>query len=399
MGLLLGEDSFVSQALSFLWSGWFLWLPASLVFAAFELWEIYIKTLFVSNMEWVLLEVKVPRTVMKSPRAMEMIFNAVHNTREGNLFEKHWLGFVKVWLSFEIMSSGGAVRFFVRTPKWFKNLVEAQIYAHYSDVEISEADDYTKLLPLDLPNDEWRVWGAEFALTKEDAFPIRTYVDFKLEDMKEEMEKADPMSSLLEFMGSARNGEHVWMQLIIRAAGDAWVEEGVKLRDKVLGRDKPAKEGTFTKAMALSPGEREILTALERNMEKQGFDVGLRMMYMARKDIFSRVNIASITGVLKQYNTKNLNGFKPGKTTSALWPWELIASYKAWKEYKNQKTMIKAYRERGYFYPPFKSKSKPMVLTAEELATIYHYPGMTVSTPTFARSETKKGMPPPNLPM
>jgi hypothetical protein len=392
-------NDLTSQVLSFVWASWFVWVPLVLFFMFWEIWILYIRILHVSGLAWVLLEVRVPRTQMKSPRAMEMVFNALHRTKEGNPFEKYWQGFVKQWFSFEIASAGGDVRFFVRTPAGLRRLVEAQIYAQYPDTEIIEVDDYTKALPLDMPNTEYNLWGAEFGATKEDAYPIRTYVDFNLEDMKEEMEKSDPMSSLLEFMGSIHRGEYVWAQFNIRAADDKWVKEGAKLRDKMLGRDKPAVDGIMPKAMALSTGERDLMAALERNMEKLGFDSGIRMMYIARRDVFSPVNIASITGVLKQYNTKNLNGFKPVKTVSVDWPFDMITPYKMRKEFENQKKMLRAYRERGYFYPPFSKDRKSMVLTSEELATIYHYPGMTVSTPTFARTDTKKGAPPTNLPI
>jgi hypothetical protein len=39
------------------------------------------------------------------------------------------------------------------------------------------------------------------------------------------------------------------------------------------------------------------------------------------------------------------------------------------------------------------------VLNTEELATIYHFPGMVAAAPTIERIEAKKVEPPPNLPM
>jgi hypothetical protein len=59
--------------------------------------------------------------------------------------------------------------------------------------------------------------------------------------------------------------------------------------------------------------------------------------------------------------------------------------------------MLRAYVDRGYFYPPYYGKY--YVLTAEELATIYHFPGRVSTTPTFKRIESKKSEPPVNLPL
>jgi len=386
--LSIFSNNFIFQILNLVKDIWFIWLPIVLFFIFWEFWLHYIRLYYVTNISWVLLEVRIPRDVFKSPRAMELIFNALHNTYEGARLEKYWKGFVKGWISFEMASNGGRLRFFVRAPKMMKNLVEAQIYAQYPEIEILEVDDYTKALPENIPNDDWKLWGVEFGLTKEDAYPIRTYVDFKLEDVKEEEEKIDPMSSLLEFMSSAKEGEHIWVQILIRAAGNEWVKEGEKLKEKIMEKRK-GKEGA--PPSPLSPGEQDALKALERNMGKLGFDTGTRIMYLARRDIFHFVNIASIIGVMKQYNTQNLNGFKPQLSTAGgFW-------FKKKREYFKQRHMIRAYRRRGYFYPPF--KRTPFVLTSEELATIYHYPGRVIGAPSFERIETKRSAPPSNLPI
>ncbi|MEK7647135.1 MAG: hypothetical protein AAB378_02010 [Patescibacteria group bacterium] len=357
---------------------------------------LYVNLHYVMHIPWVLLEVKIPRNILKSPRAMELVFNTLHSAYEGSRMDKYWKGFVKGVFSFEIASTGGSLRFFVRTPKAMRNLIEAQIYAQYPEVEIVEADDYTKSIPEDVPNVDWNLWGVEFGQTKEDAFPIKTYVDFKLEDVKEEMEKIDPMSSMLEFMASVKEGESVWFQLLIRAADDRWIKEGMKLKEAILAK-KRGKPGEHPQP--LSPGDTDVLKSLERNMTKLGFEAGIRAMYLARRDVFNPVNIASIMGVMKQYNTQNLNGFKSQANTSGgFW-------FKSSREYRKQRMMINAYKARGYFYPPFSRglllsrDGRAGVLTTEELATIYHYPGMVVSAPTFERVERKKGMPPSNLPV
>ncbi|MCK5590431.1 MAG: hypothetical protein KAI72_00610, partial [Candidatus Pacebacteria bacterium] len=62
-----------------------------------------------------------------------------------------------------------------------------------------------------------------------------------------------------------------------------------------------------------------------------------------------------------------------------------------------KRTIFNAYKRRSYFYPPH--KRKPLVFNIEELATIYHFPGMVAETPTFGRIDSRKGEAPINLPV
>ena len=50
-----------------------------------------------------------------------------------------------------------------------------------------------------------------------------------------------------------------------------------------------------------------------------------------------------------------------------------------------------------YRYMPMRGQAS--VLSSEELATIFHFPGRTAETPTLERIESRKGEPPPNLPV
>ena len=386
---------FFNNILSIVRQLWFLWLPFVLLFLFWEFWVVYIRTRYIKELSWVLLEIKIPKEIEKSPRAMEAVFSALHATREGNLIERFWQGFLTPWFSFEITSFNGVIHFFVYAQKFFKRMVESQIYAHYPDVEIAEVDDYIFNLPPNIPNEDWQAWGAEFVLTKEDAYPIKTYMDFKLEDSKEETEKIDPINSFLEFIGSLKEGEQLWFQILIKGASDKWKETGDKLVKKLLGDKKNKKTEEAGKSglgiMALSPGEQDAIKAIERNIAKLGFETGIRFLYFARRDIFNFINVASMMGVMKQYNTLHLNGFKPKNGTGVDY------FFREKRGFRLKRRMIKAYKKRSYFYPPYKKKS--FVLNAEELATIYHFPGRVAKTPTLGRVGARKGEPPPTLPV
>jgi hypothetical protein len=374
---------------------WFLWMPLILLFLFWELWLVYIRIRYLKELSWILLEIKIPKEIEKSPRAMEAVFSAIHTTRSGNLIERFWQGFLTPWFSFEITSFNGNIHFFVYTQKFFKKMIESQIYAHYPEVEITEVDDYTKNIPLDIPNENWQMWGAEFVLEKEDVYPIKTYMDFKLEDPKEEAEKIDPLNSFLEFLGSLKKGEQVWFQILIKGAGSKWKETGDRVVKKLLEKNKEKGKKSQEQAGAgmlfLSPGEQDVVKAIERNISKLGFETGIRFVYLARRDIFNFINVATGIGVMKQYNALHLNGFKPTNTTGVDY------FFRERRGNRLKRFMIDAYRQRSYFYPPY--KKKPFIFNTEELATIYHFPGRVAKTPTLERVGSRKGEPPPTLPV
>lgn len=355
----------------------------------------YIRLHFLNSMEWILLEIKLPREIYKSPQAMEIFLNTLHQTRDGNYWEKYWKGYMRGWFSLEIASIGGNIRFFVYTTKFFRNMIEQQIYSQYPEVEISLTDDYTKNpFKGEYPSD-WNFWGAEFIKTKPAAYPIKTYVDYKLNDLAtEEEQKNDPVTSMLEFMGSIKDGEQVWFQIIIRASKneDKWKEGAAKITDEMMKRARKPEGGKIDfSAFTISPGERLVTEAVERAVSKIPYDVMIRGIYLAEKDKYDKVNQASLVSSMKQFNSLNLNGFKPSNTTTAdFW-------YQKNKFERKRIRAMNAYRLRSCFYTPYVRKT--YVMNTEELATIFHFPGSVARTPTLSRIEAKKGEPPAGLPI
>ncbi|MEK7200616.1 MAG: hypothetical protein AAB672_00590 [Patescibacteria group bacterium] len=396
------------------------WLPVIFLTLLFNAWLKYKRLKFWQKEGSVLLEIKLPREINKSPLAMEIVLGAFHQTGgETTWINKTWEGKTRSWFSLEVVSLGGQVRFFIWTKPKHRNAIEAQIYSQYPGIEIYEAEDYTKSFYYNPEKNN--VWGVEFALTEPDPFPIKTYVDYGLDrDPKEEF-KIDPMTAMIEFLGSMTAGHNVWIQILIRAHKDkirkplewkkkwekfawyekvdTWKEDAKIAKNKILEELKVAKdEGGFPRIP--SKGEADRIAALERSVSKFPFDCGIRAVYIADKDKFNPANIGGTIGTLKQYGSLNLNGFRPkGWFDDFDYPWD-----KWWnREEKIKPKLLEEYKLRRYFYSPWKGKkyhvTKPFVLNAEELATIYHFPGLVSTTPTFERIPSKKSEAPFNLPI
>lgn len=397
----------LDEVLFFFIDLWPLWLTALVVSFAWKWWMQYINRNFIENIKWVLLEIRVPKEVFKSPLAMEIaLANALSQTGGvGTWVQRYWLGNVLNWFSLEMISTEGNVRFFIRTSKNFKMIIENQIYAQYPQAEITEVEDYIVPVMASMNKEPWSLFGSHFILTKEDPYPIKTYVDYNLdqavEKLKEE-QRVDPITPVIELLGSMRPGEHMWFQIMVRAAGKRYLKPGnwFKKGDwKDEGKDiiKKLKEdfaGTAEKPKQMSETERQTITAIERSITKVGFDVGIRALYLAKKESFDPFRISAMLGAFKQYNSGYLNGFKPDKTTAFDYPWQDPTGRRV-RELKQE--MFDAYIRRSYFYQPY--ENKPFVLNSEELATIFHIPGAVSETPQLQRIESTKGEPPTNLPI
>src|SRR3989338_3371130 len=392
---------------------WWIYLPPLFFFAWLASLETYNRLKYLASLEWVLLEIRVPREVNKSPKGMEQIFAALYGIFLGPVRwqDKFFKGKVPDWFSFEMAGTGGEIHFYVRTQTKYRNLVESQIYAQYPDAELVEAEDYLSALPPFLPSDEYDLWGGEEILSKEDAYPIRTYPEFEEKGTGPDIVKRiDPVASLAETIGTLEYKEYISVQLLIRPVADDWIKKGQSVVDKLMGKKAKVQEDWMTKAVfsidallpggspvkkeekkeheQLSPGKQEVLKVVEKKFTKLGFESGIRLVYIFPKNMFHITHLAAINGAFKQFASPALNSFKLNKNTTPP-----IRGFL----YKQ-----KAYRRKAYIYRKLRDRlfvKKPIILTTEELATVYHFPDTSVKSPLLPRVEAKKGEPPARLPI
>lgn len=391
-------------SIAFMWFPY--WGPVLFGIIFWEEWLRYVRAKWRVNLKWIMLEIKVPKEIHKTPVAMEIVLNGLYQGGKGRWYNWYWKGRVRDWFSLEMVSLEGHVKFFIRTLPIYKNIIEAQLYAQYPDIEIYEVPDYTRYVDYRGKEGEWKMVGVDFKLDKADPYPIRTYVDYGLdkEGVKEEY-KTDPLTSIIEWLGSIGKGEQIWIQVLIQAAekrykkkdgtmGDWKAEAKVELEKLKKGEEKDDKDAGF-KMLMKTKGEQEVIAAIERSVGKLGFDCGARVLYLAKKDNFTASNLKAIVGTFRPFSSANLNSFTIASHTLGFDFW--------WQDYQDMRITKKrvkqfeAYKYRSWFYLPY--KFKPFVLTTEELATIYHFPGGVAQTPTFGRIPSRKSEAPVNLPI
>lgn len=407
--ITLFESPTFQKALHFFLSASWVWVPALLGTIFFQTWIRYARYNYIKEQGSLLLELKLPKDISKSPAAMEVIFGVLSQPSVGSYIDVYLKGRIRPWFSLELVSLGGYVHFYIWTQKKWKNLIEAQIYSQFPTVEIREVEDYAMQMTSDPEVNS--LWGMQLALTKADAYPIKTYIEYGLEDDPKEEFKIDPITPLLEFLGSLKPNDQVWIQILIQAhkkenlkdlrirevptwkkAAEAQIKKIIK--DETLASPE---EGKTPSMRDLSDVQKEVIKSMQRNLSKPAFETMIRAIYIAPKEDFSGGVIGSLTSSFKQFGSETLNGFRPDFTTSFDYPWQ---DFKGSRLTQRKKDIHDAYRRRSFFYPPYKHyEGKPFILTTEELATLFHFPGQVASTPTLDRTPSRKAEPPSNLPV
>ncbi|HUZ93117.1 MAG TPA: hypothetical protein VNG29_03940 [Candidatus Paceibacterota bacterium] len=399
---------------------WWLALPLLTFFIFWDFWLLYVHYKFIVSIKWVVLEIKVPKNILKTPKAMEQIFAAAHTPYSYGLrwSEKNIQGLMEYWMSFEIVGSAGEAHFYLRLPKQYRNLMESAIYAQYPEAEIAEAEDYVKQMPRILPNEKFQIHGYEQILKKPDCYPIRRYEAFE-ESVEEH--RVDSIAPLMEAISKLKDEEQIWIQILIRPTGDEWKQAGEEVVNKMLGVDEKKKREPWFAGMGVSFGEimrapfehpsteakevkrestpnfrllmltpmqKEVSEGIQEKIAKLGFETTIRFIYIDKRESFVRDNVASITGYFRQFNTQNLNMFRPDKFTMSA---AVHGFFKQTRLNWRRRMLYESYRDMRF------NHHKP-ILNIEELATIYHFPILGVESTYLEKVESRKGGPPARLP-
>lgn len=371
--------------------------------------------------EYVYLAVDVPALNEQSMKAVEQIYAHLSAVESHPTFLEKWLtGHAQETFSLELISIEGYVQFIIRTAADFRDLAESAIFSQYPDAEIVQVEDYTKEFALTrFPNEEYDLWGTAFTLAKNEAYPIRTYMNFE-HSLTQLF--ADPMASLLESMSKLGPGEQFWMQLVLTPIEQHWVEKVDKVVKKLIGanvheKDRLGKlfigifetlgnaiftteegasshkkdDGPPSQMQYLTEGEKGDVAAIEEKASKIGFKVNFRIIYLAKKEVFHKGRgTAPMIGAIGQFNTLNLNAFKADKKTKTKAHYFFVNRRLAYR--KNR--IFRRYIHRTDYH----ELGKGFVLNIEELASVYHFPIMDVKAPLVKKTEGKRGEPPATLP-
>src|SRR4030042_4147825 len=282
------------------------------------------------SLNFILLEVLLPRENEIKSDAAEQMFASLYSIRKSGM--KNWWN-PQEHIAFEIIGKKEDIRFFISVHEKLRDLVEKQIYGAYPGAEVKEVDEYN------IFSEEGKVEFASLKLSSPSFYPSKIYRDLP----------TDPLSSLTSVLAKMGEGEGAVIQIIVSPADKKWSKSGKAYIAKTKKNEADPEKAKYN----IDP---KTYDAIENKCSKVGFETTVRLVVSSASQESAKAHLDNLKSVFNQFNS-DLNSW---------------SSAKHW--FKQLFMVDFIYR----YQPLFGSKS---VLSAEELATIYHFPNKSVETP------------------
>lgn len=315
--------------------------------------------------------------------AMEQLLASLSNIREKKSFLAQFL-YDEPYIALEIAnpSNSEEIFFYLAVPKKFRESIEKQIHSYFPNSSIEKVTDYTIFSPKSFTA------AAMLGLKKSHALPVLTYESMNVDPLNE-------ISNALSKLKSEEEGAAI--QIILRNAGKKWrnlgrsiahnMQQGKQLKDAHPGsiaielgkgmvqvvQNKPAEKILNKNAVQLTPEEQELVKKIETKSNKAGFKVNIRMLASADSQQRADEILAQMENAFGQFENHEVN------------------HYVIKKRIKEKKISF------DYIFRNF-DEDNSMILSTEEIASIFHFPISTTETPKIKWLKAGAAPPPTNIP-
>jgi len=284
--------------------------------------------------------------------------------------------------SLEIVSHDGVIGFYAVVPLYMRDFLERQIQAQYSSAHIEEVE------PLEIIRPQSVVVGATLKQKKSFIFPMLTY---------EEMDQ-DPLSGITNVLSRLSPEESLAIQFIIRSAHPSWHDRanqymrgvqtgsGVKsantsvagtVAKEVFRTFVPAKKSTEMEYRDYMPStaEQQVLERVNQKNAKAGFEANVRIVSVSPDANRAQLLLKNAIDSFSQYSSYDQvgNGFVRADPLK-------------------RDNIIINFIHRRY------DKSRECILSAGEMASLWHLPLPWTETPNILWLPSKKASVPTDIP-
>ncbi len=326
--------------------------------------------------------------------AMEQLLTSLSTLKPAGSFLKK-LFFEAPNIVFEIAnpSSSEEIFFYLSVPKRYRESIEKQVHSFFPHAVIEKVEDYT----IFSPGSYTAVSVLE--LKESHALPIKTYRTLGVDPLNE-------ISNSLSKLETEAEGAAI--QILLSPSGTAWrsegrkiaqqMQEGKRLKDSRGGSGAFAKDiskqmgkemiSTLTsspnaakklpvpeekKSVVLTPEEQELVKSIDGKASKSAFRANIRLLASAATQERAEEILAHLENAFGQFENPEVNSFRVKKRV------------------KGKNAVY------DYIFRNIDSESA-MILTVEEMASIFHFPISTTATPKIKWLKAGAAPPPVNIP-
>jgi len=375
-----------------------IFLVSSVIFAIFFLVLIFLKKIkegsfFNRGMNLALFLVTLPQTTIKEKeisledylKSAEQFYFTLAGLKERNKFLKFLIGDPFIAFEIAVHRIGEEIYFYVACPRPFAGMIEKEILGFWPKAQVQPVNDYNIFNPRGTST------GTRAYLLKSPVLPLKTYQDFK----------TDPLSSITSLLTKLKKeGEGAAIQILIRPSRKPigkmglktteLMQQGTKLegalaqsRKGFLGEtfeafskgSKSKDEDQVFKRPELTPFQQETIAAISRKSSQPLFDVNLRIISSASEEARAKIILEELKNAFEQFNSPFLNKIQ-------------------------FKKLSKGALKKLFYNFSFRifNEAEVMVLSPQELVSIFHFPSQGLLTPHVKWLKAKQAPPPENLP-
>ncbi len=287
------------------------------------------------SLEMVTLEVRLQKDNEIKVDLAEQMFASF-----GSLKKSGFFSFLDVddVLAFEIVGRNSDIRFYISAPARLIDLVEKTVYGYYPTADIKKVDE-----PNIFSQDGNVAFGS--LVTKNEPYmPLKVFKDIPV----------DSMASITGALAKMNDGEGAMIQLLIRPAEGKWKKLGKSYVSSTKKNEANPEKATFKT-------DPKALERIDEKSSKTGFETTIRFVVSAKSKDVANMHLRNIKNAFTQFNSDQ-NSFKSAKVL-----------------FKGGFMINFIYKFFPVLEPPFAKSIS--ILSADELASLYHFPNKTVETP------------------
>ena len=287
-------------------------------------------------------------------------------------------------ISFEIVATGGVIKYFAVAPAVLTETVRQAVISAYPTARVEETEReniFSKTAKIA------GVAGGELVLKKEYVFPIATY----------EETKRDASLAILNTMSALKEGEGLGVQVLFRPKDNEWtkkseewvknvkegnkkiikttssggfligIEQFLKLLWKPL-EPREREQGKHEEVKVLTNIEQDEIGAVEAKTKYAAFETLIRIVGSSEQGrARAEAMVGGVVTAFSQFDSPQYNGFK----------------YEIAKDYEKL--------ARDYIFRSFQLSKTENILNSVELASIFHLPEQNaIPTSQVMRQLTKQ---------